>query len=271
MEDIIQVESLSVGYPDRSGFFGRDKGYRTILKDISLDFQKGKTVGLVGESGSGKTTFGRAVLGLIPILKGRIFYLQNNNRIEIISDNEKKMRPLRKHLQIVFQDPYSSLNPRMKIFDILCEGLKYHFPGNNRAFYTKMIVEALDHVGLSENSLSKFPHEFSGGQRQRISIARAIVLKPEFIVLDECVSALDVSIQAQIINLLMDLQKEMNLTYLFISHDISVVRHISNTVAVINNGEIIETGDPDEITSNPKNEYTQKLINSIPALKVKAS
>ncbi|MDH5655572.1 MAG: ATP-binding cassette domain-containing protein [Spirochaetia bacterium] len=269
MEELIQVNSISAGYPVKTGFFGKYNSYNTILENISLSFVQGKTVGLVGESGSGKTTLGRAVLGLLPVLDGSIYYIKNNQKIKISGTPEKDLRPLRKNLQIVFQDPFSSLNPRLKISDILCEGLKYH--AFNKQDHNKLMLDALNHVGLAKNALGKFPHEFSGGQRQRISIARAIILKPEFIVLDECVSALDVSIQAQIINLLIGLQKEMNLTYLFISHDISVVRHISHTIAVIYNGKIIEIGDPDQITNRPENEYTKALIHSIPKLHIKAS
>ena len=266
MDDLIQIESLEVAFPVRSGFFSRIKQYNTVLRNISINLPRGKTVGLVGESGSGKTTLGRSILGLIPVRSGTITYNRNGNLIPLHQISKSEFRLLRKELQIVFQDPYSSLNPKMKIRDLLTEPLKYHFPALSRSERIQKCEETLSLTGLSSGALDRYPHEFSGGQRQRISIARAVILKPEFIVLDECVSALDVSIQAQIINLLLKLQEELNLTYLFISHDISVVRHLSHSIAVIHNGEIVENGESVNLTKSPEHEYTKRLIASVPEI-----
>lgn len=268
MDPIIEIKSLHVGFPIRSGIFQRIRDWNRVLVDINLTIARGQTLGLVGESGCGKTTLGRAILGLVAIQQGEILYRSGKleKSVELTKLPEKAFRPLRKNLQIVFQDPYSSLNPRMMVEQILTEALRCHFPGPGKEGWRKKCLETLDHVGLARDSMRKYPHEFSGGQRQRISIARALALEPEFIVCDECVSALDVSIQAQIINLLIDLQNQFGLSYLFISHDLSVVRHISHEIAVIDHGRIVEKGPADQVSESPSHDYTKKLISAVPSL-----
>ncbi len=264
---IVQAESVDVAFPGHAGFLPGRRSWQKVLQNVSVTIERGRTLGLVGESGSGKTTLGRAILGLIPIQSGSITYQDAEGKTHAVSQmSRQQMRPLRKRLQIVFQDPFSSLNPRMRVQDILEEGLRFHektLDGNGRR---GRVTNALDQVGLPASSLPRYAHEFSGGQRQRISIARALVLEPDFIVCDECVSALDVSIQAQIINLLIDLQDKFGISYLFISHDVSVVRHISHTVAVLHKGEVVEYGNASDVVHKPTHAYTKSLIAAIPGI-----
>jgi oligopeptide transport system ATP-binding protein len=236
-----------------------EKGVVDAVNAVGLDILSGETLGLVGESGCGKSTLGRCILRLIEPTAGKIIY-ENQNLLKI---PEKNFKPYRKKMQIVFQDPFASLNPRKSIRFILEEPLIIHGMSNSQD-RKKRLDETIEKVGLTQEDLKRYPHEFSGGQRQRIGIARALILKPDFIVCDEPVSALDVSIQAQILNLLIDLQQEMKLTYLFISHDLSVVKHISNRIAVMYLGRIVETAPTDEIFENPLHPYTMALLSSIP-------
>ena len=222
--------------------------------------QKGETLGLVGESGCGKTTLGRVILRLLTATAGDILYQGQN----IIQLSRKEMQPLRRKMQVIFQDPYASLNPRMTIGSAIMEPMIIHNLGENKQERIKKTEQLLERVGLTGDMLHRYPHEFSGGQRQRVCIARALAVQPEFIICDESVSALDVSIQSQIINLLLDLQEEMDLTYIFISHDLAVVKFISDAVCVMNKGKIIEKNTYLEIYKNPKEDYTKKLLNSIP-------
>jgi peptide/nickel transport system ATP-binding protein/oligopeptide transport system ATP-binding protein len=229
------------------------------IRDISFSIAKGETLGLVGESGCGKSTTGRCVLRLEEATSGEVYYAQKN----LLSLNRQELFTFRRNAQIIFQDPYSSLNPRMTAGDIISEPLRIHrtmHPSTIAGYLTELI----DLVGLSKQSLSKFPHEFSGGQRQRIGIARALALKPHFLVCDEPISALDVSVQAQIVNLLKTLQKELNLTYLFIAHDLAMVKYISDRVAVMYLGHIVEIAPAEELYRNPKHPYTQALLSAIP-------
>ncbi|HHT09642.1 MAG TPA: dipeptide ABC transporter ATP-binding protein [Candidatus Atribacteria bacterium] len=237
-----------------------EKGVVDAVNDVDLDILSGETLGLVGESGCGKSTLGRCILRLIEPTAGKIIY-EDQNLLEI---PEKAFKPYRKKMQIVFQDPFASLNPRKSIRFILEEPLIIHGMSNSQDRKNRL-DETIDKVGLTQDDLNRYPHEFSGGQRQRIGIARALILKPDFIVCDEPVSALDVSIQAQILNLLIDLQQEMRLTYLFISHDLSVVKHISNRIAVMYLGRIVEIAPTEEIFENPLHPYTTALLSSIPA------
>jgi oligopeptide/dipeptide ABC transporter ATP-binding protein len=229
------------------------------IRDISFSIAKGETLGLVGESGCGKSTTGRCVLRLEEATSGEIYYAKKN----LLSLNREELFTFRRNAQIIFQDPYSSLNPRMTAGDIIAEPLHIHrtMPPSAIAPY---LTQLIDLVGLSKQSLSKFPHEFSGGQRQRIGIARALALKPHFIVCDEPISALDVSVQAQIVNLLKTLQKELHLTYLFIAHDLAMVKYISDRVAVMYLGHIVEIAPAEELYRNPKHPYTQALLSAIP-------
>jgi oligopeptide/dipeptide ABC transporter ATP-binding protein len=233
------------------------------VDDVNLDIYPGETLGLVGESGSGKSTLGRLILGLIKPSSGEVFF----DGQELGALSRRALRRLRRQMQLVFQDPYSSLNPRMRVQSIVGEGLEIHKLKRGDEKRAR-IIELLQMVGLDAQALGRYPHEFSGGQRQRIGIARALAVEPQFIVLDEPVSALDVSIQAQIINLLQDLQARLNLTYLFIAHDLRVVEHVSRRVAIMYVGKIVEIADRDEIYRNPRHPYTRALLSAVPTVKV---
>lgn len=259
MKRIIEIQGLSKEFPIKSGFFNRQVGAVYAVNNVNLEIYKGETLGLVGESGCGKSTLGRCILGLTDTTKGSIKF----DGKELYAANSKTWKLLRKRMQIIFQNPYSSLNPRMTIMDSLREPFIIHKTLKGRPLEQR-ISEILDMVGLNTNILNRYPHEFSGGQRQRIVIARALVLNPEFIIADEPVSSLDVSIQAQIINLLQDLKKQLGLTYLFISHDLSVVRYVSDRVAVMYLGEIIEFANVNDLFESPKHPYTQALLSSVP-------
>lgn len=257
-EPLLHIKGLAKHFPIRSGALGT-RGVVQAVRDVTLSVAKGETLGLVGESGCGKSTLGRCTLRLIPTTKGEIWF----DGVEVSKLGGRDMLPYRRRMQIIFQDPYSSLNPRMSVGAILEEPLRIHFTQDS-ATREKRVRELLNLVGLPADSYFRYPHEFSGGQRQRIGIARALAVNPEFIVCDEPVSALDVSIQAQIVNLLMQLQKELQLTYLFISHDLRVVQHISQRIAVMYLGEVVEEGPSQIIWKNPKHPYTQALISAVP-------
>jgi peptide/nickel transport system ATP-binding protein len=227
---------------------------------ISFDVFKGQTLGLVGESGCGKTTTGRAILRLLPIREGRVTF----QGVDLSSLRGSELRETRQRIQIIFQDPYASLNPRMTVQAMLTEPMNVHRIGASRADRRDRAAELLVEVGLEADHLARYPHEFSGGQRQRVSIARALAVEPDFIICDESVSALDVSVQAQVLNLLKDLQEERGLTYIFISHDLSVVKFMSDMMAVMNEGKIVEFGPSENIYANPSQDYTKRLISAIP-------
>lgn len=261
MEDniLLRVEKLTKLFPIRGGIFQRTIGYVRAVENVSFTIYRGETLGLVGESGCGKTTTGRSILRLIEPTSGKVYF----NGIDITALSKKDLAPLRREMQIIFQDPYGSLNPRMTVGDIIGEGLEIHKIATGRE-KERRIMELLEVVGLPPAYMKRYPHEFSGGQRQRIGIARALAVNPKFIVCDEPVSALDVSIQSQIINLLKDLQKQFELTYLFIAHDLSVVKHMSNKIAVMYLAKIVEYASTEELFSNPKHPYTLALMSAIP-------
>ncbi|MFK7779163.1 MAG: dipeptide ABC transporter ATP-binding protein [Gimesia sp.] len=259
-EPILTLDQLQVYYPIKSGLLRRTVDHVKAVDGISLNIYRGQTLGLVGESGCGKTTTGKAIVGLAPITGGKI--LLEGNDIAKMSRADRK--PFRRKVQIIFQDPYSSLNPRMMVSTIITESMIAHNLGKTKQDRRDRAAALLEEVGLSVEYLDRYPHEFSGGQRQRISIARALAVEPEFIICDESVSALDVSVQAQVLNLLKDLQEQHNLTYIFISHDLSVVKFMSDMMAVMNHGKIIELGPSEMIYQNPKDDYTRKLIESVP-------
>lgn len=257
---LIRVEELKKHFPIMRGLIiQRQVGAVKAVDGISFDIKRGETLGLVGESGCGKSTTGRTILRLHEPTSGKVFYRDEN----LADAKPEKMRRFRRDLQIIFQDPYASLNPRMTVGNIVAEPLEVHGIGNQRE-RRERVQELLKLVGLNPYFINRYPHEFSGGQRQRIGVARALALEPEFIVCDEPISALDVSIQAQVVNLLQELQDELNLTYLFIAHDLSMVRHISDRVAVMYLGKIMELAPRQELYENPLHPYTQALLSAVP-------
>ncbi len=257
---ILKVQDLKVYFPIRKNFFGKTISEFKAVDDVSFEIMKGETVGLVGESGCGKTTLGRALIRLIEPTSGNILFEGK----DIAHIEKVEMRRMRKDIQIIFQDPYGSLNPRITIGSAIQEPMKIHGLLQNNKQRKDKVIELLEKVNLKAEHFNRYPHEFSGGQRQRICIARALGLNPDFLICDESVSALDVSVQAQVLNLLNDLKKEFGFTSIFISHDLSVVRFISDKIMVMNKGKIVETGTADEVYFHPKNDYTKKLIASIP-------
>ena len=261
-ENLLEVRDLNVWFPIKKDWKGKPTAYFHAVDDVSFTLRKGETLGLVGESGCGKTTLGRTILKLIPAHSGSVLFQGN----DILPLSQKEFKPLRKKAQLIFQDPYASLNPRLTIARTLLEPMKVHKIGNSDRERRERIREIIDRVGLPESALSKYPHEFSGGQRQRICIARALVIEPEFIVCDESVSALDVSVQAQVLNLLNDLKRDFGLTYIFISHDLSVVKYMSDRLIVMRKGKIAEMGDAEAVYADPKSEYTRELIDAIPVV-----
>ncbi len=261
METLIEIKNLKTYFPVKKGLFLKTVGFVKAVDNVSFNISKGESFGLVGESGSGKTTLGRTILNLIKPISGEVLYKGEN----IFKIDRRKNLLIRKKMQIVFQNPFSSLNPRKTIGAMLIEPIIFH-KIMNRDKAKEEVFRLLEKVGLSRDAFYRYPHEFSGGQRQRIGIARALTVKPEFIVLDEPVSALDVSIQAQILNLLKELQKEFNLTYLFIAHNLNVIRFFSTRVAVMYLGKIMEIGEAEEVFNNPLHPYTKLLLESIPSV-----
>ena len=260
---LIEVRNLTKVFPIGESVFGTARGELRAVDDVSLDIQQGETLGLVGESGSGKSTLGRLILRLIEPTAGSVKFSGH----EVFNASGRELRALRRDMQIVFQDPFASLNPRMRVHEIVSEPLRIHnsATGEERERRARELMNA---VGLDESALERYPHEFSGGQRQRIGIARALALQPEFIVCDEPVSALDVSVAAQIVNLLARLQREFGLTYLFISHSMPVVRYLATRIAVMQRGKIVETDATDQIIDSPAHPYTRSLLDATPEMKV---
>ena len=256
---LLEIRDLKKYFPVGEGLFSRGKGAVKAVDGVNLSIEEGETLGLVGESGCGKSTLGRTILRLIEPTGGEINFLGKN----LLSMSQRELRDTRREMQIIFQDPYASLNPRMRVGDIVGEGLEIHKLAKGKA-KRERVMELLHQVGLREDHFDRYPHEFSGGQRQRIGIARALAVSPKFIVCDEPVSSLDVSIQAQIINLLQELQEKMHLTYLFISHDLRVVEHISHRVAIMYLGKVVEIAKSDTIYRDAKHPYTRALLSAVP-------
>ena len=261
---LLETKNLSKYFTGKKGLLNRQPAQVKAVDHVSLTVNKGETLGLVGESGCGKSTLGRTILRLIPATEGQVLY----NGEDILTYDKKKMWEMRRKLQIIFQDPYSSLNPRMTVYDLISAPLEV-YKIDTKAERREMVEEILQEVGLDKQYLNRFPHEFSGGQRQRIGIARALILNPEFVVCDEAVSALDVSVRAQVLNLMRNMQQKKNLTYLFISHDLSVVRHISDRIAVMYLGSVAEVAEKAQLYSNPMHPYTKALLSAIPLPDVK--
>jgi len=259
---LLEVQNLCTWFPVFGGVFRRKIAEIRAVDGVSFSVEPGQTVGLVGESGSGKTTVGRTILKLIPATSGSVVYEGN----EILPLSESKFRPLRREMQMIFQDPFGSLNPRLPVGEIVGEALEIHFKKMAASERHDRVAELLRLVGLQPEMVRRYPHEFSGGQRQRIGIARALAVEPKFIVCDEPVSALDVSVQAQIVNLLQDLQSQFGIAYLFIAHDLAVVEHISDHVLVMHHGKIVESASAEAIYNDPQNDYTKSLLAAVPQL-----
>ncbi len=259
---LLEVRNLKSYYSKKKNFFGKTTDWFKAVEDVSFDIYPGETLGLVGESGCGKSTLGRTMIKLKEATSGLVKY----GNVDVLRCEKSELNKLRKKMQIIFQDPYSSLNPRMQIGRAIMEPMEVHNLHGNQASRKEKAYALLNKVALAEEHFHRYPHQFSGGQRQRICIARALAVEPDFIICDEAVSALDVSVQASVINLLKDLQEEFNLTYLFISHDLSVVQYFSDRIMVMNHGQIVETGSADEIFNQSKNVYTRQLINAIPKI-----
>ena len=260
MRDLLIVRNLKTWFPITSGIITRTVGYVKAVDGVSFTVREGETVGLVGESGSGKTTVARSILRLVKPISGEVVF----DGVNVTKANRSQLRKLRRKMQIIFQDPYASLDPRQTVNSMLVEAMKIHGATSSRAETSKKALENLNKVGLSKEHLYRFPHEFSGGQRQRIALARILLFKPKFITLDEPTSFLDVSVQASVLNLLKTLQKEFNLTYLFISHNLGVVHHMSDRVAVMYLGKIVEFADKNRIYNSPMHPYTFHLMDAIP-------
>lgn len=256
----LTVKNLQKRFPILGGVFSREVAAVHAVNNVSFSIRRGETLGLVGESGCGKSTLGRCILRLIEPTAGEIYFDGKN----LMQMNANELRQMRRRMQIIFQDPFASLNPRMTVGSIIAEPIQIHGLAKHSADVSKRVAKLLDLCGMRAEAMNRYPHEFSGGQRQRISIARALAVEPEFIVCDEPVSALDVSIQAQIVNLLQDLQEELKLTYLFIAHDLQVVEHISDRVAVMYLGRVVEIADAEELYAHPKHPYTKALFSAIP-------
>lgn len=254
----LEVKDLKVHFPIKGGVFGRTVDHVKAVDGVSFSLEQGMTYGLVGESGSGKTTTGRAIIGLNKITDGQVIFNGKD-----VTNERGKREAFRKEVQMIFQDPYSSLNPRKRVYDILREPLR-NFEKLSKEEEEARIFELLELVGLSPESIFKYPHQFSGGQRQRIGIARAVALKPKFIIADEPVSALDVSVQAQVLNFMQEIQKELGLTYIFIGHDLGVIKHICDRIGIMYKGRFVEEGSTDDIFHNPQHIYTKRLISAIP-------
>ena len=264
-QNLITIENISVDFYFQENFLSKKQKIRAV-KNVSLNIKKGSFVGLVGESGSGKTTLGRTILAANTISKGKVIFNDGKQQYDLSNISKTELKEYRKKAQLIFQDPYAALSPRMTVRDIIAEPLEVMRITQNREETDKRVREIADKCRLNLEHLRRYPHAFSGGQRQRISIARALVSSPQFIVADESVAALDVSIQADILNLLISLQKDLDLTYLYISHDLSVVAHICDEVAVMYLGEIVEHAPTSELFSNPKHPYTKALLSSIPSI-----
>jgi ABC-type oligopeptide transport system ATPase subunit len=261
---LVEIRNLTKVFPTSQNAFGISKpGEVRAVDDVSLSIEAGETLGLVGESGCGKTTLGRMVLRLIEPTSGSVRF----NGIDVLGASPGEMRKLRRDMQIVFQDPFGSLDPRLRVMDIVTEPLVVH-ENHSKHVLRERAAELMRAVGLDESALLRYPHEFSGGQRQRVGIARALALKPKFIVADEPVSALDVSVGAQIVNLLAKLQREFGLTYLFISHSMPIVRYLSTRIAVMRGGEIVELGETEQVTGNPAHAYTKTLLAATPEVRL---
>ncbi|HLE30295.1 MAG TPA: dipeptide ABC transporter ATP-binding protein [Anaerolineales bacterium] len=258
-KDLVEVKNLVKYFPMRGGLLQRVVAWVQAVDNVSFTIKEGETLGLVGESGCGKTTVGRTILRLIPATSGAVVYEGQ----DVFRANPRELKTLRRNMQIIFQDPFSSLDPRMPVGESIAEGLLVHSMGSRKERF-EVVIQTLRKVGLEDYHARRYPHEFSGGQRQRIGIARALALRPKFIICDEPVSALDVSIQAQVLNILRELQGEFGLTYLFIAHNLSVVEHISDRVAVMYLGKMVELADRDELYRNPLHPYTQALMSAIP-------
>lgn len=260
---LLKVKDLKMHFPIKRGFFQKTVAYVKAVDGVSFEIKRGETLGLVGESGCGKTTIGRCIVRAYQPTDGEILYGENSHTVDLAHQSESQLKEFRRVIRMIFQDPYASLNPRMTVFNIVADPLRIHNIASGKEL-EKMVGSLLERVGLHAEHMRRYPHAFSGGQRQRVGIARALALDPELVVADEAVSALDVSVRAQILNLMIELQQELNLTYLFISHDLSVVEYIADRVAVMYVGKLVELAPTDELYRNPLHPYTEALLSSIP-------